>query len=375
MKIVLAHDSLTQLGGAERVFFAMAEEFKEAPIYTLVLDKNIASQLPPGLLRRVRTTPLQYVYNLYPKFQHLLPLIPLAVWFTKIPACDILLSSSSGFAKAFKKPKNSLHINYCHTPTRFLWTDKEYIIQEVPLFLRLLAKMFLIWLKKWDLRAARMVDVFIANSKEVQGRIKKFYNRDAAIVYPFVDTQFWRSCLEKNPSPEKYFLIAGRLHAHKQNDMVIRVCNQLKLNLHVAGTGRDETRLKSISGPTISFLGRIGDEELKKQYSSAEGYIYPQLEDFGLMPLEAAACGTPTIGLNIGGSRETILPGKTGEWFSLGNQDELAKLLQGWDKNKYSLENLREHAEKFNKSNFLFLLKKIVSNLNGHLNHLPSKSE
>lgn len=399
-KVVLAHDSFTQLGGAERVFLEMVDMYPEAPIYTVVADSKIVAQLPESVRKRIHTSPLQWLYNIYPKFQHLLPFIPLAVWLTRIPDCTVLLSSSSAFAKGLRKPGGAKHVNYCHTPTRFLWTDTAYIEQEVPWFVRFPARLFLWWMKQWDIHVAAQVDVFIANSQEVQERIKKFYARESEVVYPFVDTEFWkpltssvipdsipyqvRDRLEASPKsmnlnagspgledspeddngPDSYFLIAGRLHAHKDNDLVIRACNELGVNLHVVGSGRDEQHLKSIAGPTVTFLGRVSDDQLKEEYSHAQAYIYPQLEDFGLMPLEAAACGTPTIGIHEGGSKETVVPGVTGEWFDKGNEEELKTLLRTWDKNKYSVEALRRHAEKFSKGRFVQGINTVVRGVN-----------
>lgn len=353
MNVVLAHDSLTQLGGAERVFLEMANMYPDAPIYVLVADKAIVNQLPESVRVRVRTTLLQYMYRVYPKFQHLLPFIPFVLAITRLPQCDVLLSSSSAFAKGFKKPKGASHVNYCHTPTRFLWSDREYIEQEVPWPVRWPAKLFLWWFKLWDLRAASQVDVFLANSTETQTRIKKYYGRESQVVYPFVDVEFWSQNRDKRQETrDKFFLIAGRLHAHKHNDLVVEVCTELGLQLHVVGAGRDEEHLKSIAGPTVSFLGRVSDQELRTEFANAEAYVYPQLEDFGLMPVEAAASGTPTIGINEGGSRETIVPGVTGEWFVRGNKEELKSILQKWDRNRYSVDRLREHAGKFIKEKF-----------------------
>jgi glycosyltransferase involved in cell wall biosynthesis len=160
---------------------------------------------------------------------------------------------------------------------------------------------------------------------------------------------------------DSYFLIAGRLHAHKHNDLVIEVCNELKINLHVVGQGRDEEHLKAIAGPTIKFLGRISDAELQKEYAEAMAYIYPQLEDFGLMPVEAAASGTPTIGANVGGSLETIIPGKTGQWFNFGDKESLRTVLQAWDKTRYTKEDLLRHAENFSKEKFDEKITRIVN--------------
>lgn len=357
IKIVLAHDSFTQAGGAERVFLAMAELFPDAPIYTVVADKKILSQLPESVRVRIRTSPLQWLYTLYPNFQHLLPFIPLALRLTRLPKCSILLSSSSGFAKGFVAP-GAVHINYCHTPTRFLWSESEYVEQEVPWLVRLPARIFLRWMKRWDYAVSNKLDVLLANSVEVQKRIQQFYDRASAIVYPFVDTTVWYPTKKK----QDYFLIAGRLHAHKQNDMVIRVCNKLRLPVHVVGQGRDEEHLRAIAGPTITFLGRVSDEVLRDEFSGARAYMYPQLEDFGLMPLEAAACGTPTIGLNKGGALETVVPGVTGELFD-GSEDNLEEVMQGWDAKKYSITALREHAARFSKDVFTQKILDIVQSV------------
>lgn len=386
MKVILAHDSLTQLGGAERVFLEMAHMYPDAPLYLLVADKNILSQLPESIRARVHTTALQSLYTMYGKFQHLLPFIPAVLATTRLPDCDVLLSSSSAFAKGFKKPNGAKHINYCHTPTRFLWSDREYIEQEVPWIVRWPAKLFLRWFKRWDLRAAGNVDVFLANSTETQARIKKYYGRDSEVVYPFVDMEFWKQSSAKgtglrakseselglplNPNPlalsPSYFLIAGRLHAHKHNELVVEVCTELGLQLHVVGAGRDEEHLKSIAGPTVTFLGRVSDEQLRNEFANAQAYVYPQLEDFGLMPVEAAAAGTPTIGISEGGSRETIVPGVTGEWFARGNKDELKVLLQKWDKSRYSGEELMAHARKFSKERFSEKIKAVVAKILNH---------
>jgi glycosyltransferase involved in cell wall biosynthesis len=343
MKIVLAHDSFTQMGGAERLFEGLHRIYPESPVYTLVLDKKFKEKYKNW---KIKKSWLQFFYNFVPKLQYLFPFIPLAVNSLKVEECDVLISSSSSFIKNIKKPKDSIHINYCHTPTRFLWSEPNYINQEAPIFLRGLVKMFIKWMKKWDFNRAQKIDFFIANSKEVQNRIKEFYKRDSEIIYPFIDTSFWRTTLQK----KDYFLIAGRLQAHKNNEMVINLFNELNLPLHVDGAGRQEKYLKSIAGPNIKFSGRLGDKELRDEYSGALALIYPQIEDFGLMPIEAAACGTPAIGLAKGGSLETILQGKTGEHFK--DFADLKNTILNFDYKKYLSEDLKNHANNFSFEKF-----------------------
>ena len=354
MKIALAHDSFTQAGGAERVVEALHELYPTAPVYTTVVDAHYPKDLSGW---RIVVSPLQYVYTLYAHFQYLFPLVPAALWFVRIPKeYDVLLSSSSSFAKAIHKPRGSVHVLYCHTPTRFIWTDVAHAVKETPWPFKLVVRPFLYVLRWWDLAAARRVDVFIANSQEVQRRIQQFYGRESTVVYPFVDTEFWRPTKPK----ADYFLLAGRLQAHKQNEMVVELFNRLGLPLHVVGTGRQEAYLRSIAKPNIHFFGRVSDEALRDEYSGARGYIYPQKEDAGITPLEAAACGTATIGLNVGGTAETVVPHKTGEWFSEGSEQELQALVEQWDESRYTVTALREQAEAFGKPRFLHAIQQIV---------------
>jgi glycosyltransferase involved in cell wall biosynthesis len=296
----------------------------------------------------IRTSWLQVIYNFIPKFPYLLPFIPLAISSLDFSGYDIVLSSSSGFAKNIKVPKNCVHINYCHTPTRFLWQDENYLRQEVPKFLLPLARLVLRGMKKWDFKGAQRVSYFIANSKEVQKRIQLYYQRTSTLIHAGVNTEFWKPTVPKSD----YFLIAGRLQAHKYNDFIVEIFNELGLPLHVAGTGRQEKYLKSMAKPNITFLGKISDEQLRDEYSAATGYIYPQIEDFGLMPLEAAACGTATLAYAKGGALETVLPGVTGEFFKDYGKDKIKQMILNWQPEKYRTDNLRSQAEKFSKEKF-----------------------
>ncbi len=345
LKIALAHDSLTQLGGAERVLEALHEMFPQAPVFVLAQDKKLKDIYKSW---DIRTSWLQVFFNFFPKLQYYLPFIPLAVSSLDFSGYDLVISTSSGFIKNINVPKNCTHINYCHTPARFLWSEPEYVNQEAPYILRPIARFCIKLMKKWDYNGAQRVKYFISNSAEVQKRVKQFYDRESAIIYPFVDLAFWEPTAEK----QDYFLLAGRLQAHKKNELVIEIFNELGLTLHVAGTGRQEEYLKSIAKSNIKFLGKISDAQLRNEYSGALAYIYPQVEDFGLMPLEASACGTATLALNKGGSLETIVPGVTGEFFSSYDKAEIKQAILAWDYKKYSKENLQQQAKKFGKEKF-----------------------
>ena len=345
MKIALAHDSLTQLGGAEKVLDDLHALFPEAPVYVLVWDKNLHQRYRGW---DIRTSWLQPLYNILPKLQYFLPLIPAAVGSFDFTGYDAVISSSSSWIKNIIVPKTSVHVNYCHTPTRFLWSDRDYVDQEVPWALKPFAKLFLAWMKKWDYGGAQRVNFFIANSREVQARIRAYYHRESEIIYPGVDTNFWHPTVAK----QNYFLIVGRLQAHKRNDLIIEIFNKLGLPLHVAGTGRQEKYLKSIAKSNIKFLGRISDEQLRDEYSGARALIFPQVEDFGLVPLEAAACGTASIGIAKGGSLETVVPGLTGELFESYTQEKIQEIIVNWNPDKYLADSLILHAQKFCRGSF-----------------------
>lgn len=354
--MALGHDSFTQFGGAERVFEAIHELYPSAPVYTLLVNAKLAERYK---FWDFKPTFLQHIYKLFPNLQYLLVLIPVALFFLR-PKEGFFLSSSSSFIRNIHLPKNTIHINYCHTPARFLWLSEGYLNQELPVTLapfKFIIVFVVSLMRRWDLRRSQKVTHFIANSREVQSRIRQFYKRESVVIHPFVNTSFWRPTKPK----EDYFLIAGRLHAHKNNELVIEIFNELGWPLHVIGTGRQEEYLRSIAKENIKFFGKVSDEILRDQYSGALGFIYPQLEDFGLMPLEAASCGTASLGLAQGGSLETIIPGQTGELFTEPKKELIRKALVEWDQSRYNLETLQDHAAKFSKEQFQAKLKEFIS--------------
>lgn len=356
MKVAIVHDSLTQFGGAERVLQALHEVYPQAPVFTLVYDKKLAHYFEGWT---IISSPLQHLYRILPRLQFLLPFIPLALRFFDFSGYDLVLSSSSVFAKGIRVPKGILHINYCHTPARFLWLESEtYLHEEVPFWANPFIRAYFKWMRLWDKRSADRVNFFIANSKNVQERIKKIYGRESEIIYPFVDTSFFYPSVPK----ENYFLVAGRLQAHKRADLVIEAFNDLKLPLHVAGTGRALDKLKILAHDNVVFLGRVEDEILRNEYSGAQAYIYPQEEDFGMMPLEANACGTPVIAYGRGGALETVIAGKTGIFFEQQNAESLKEALVQFKQAQFDSENLFEQAENFNKQKFKEKIQEFVEN-------------
>ncbi|HMR55240.1 MAG TPA: glycosyltransferase [Candidatus Doudnabacteria bacterium] len=360
VKIVLAHDSFTQFGGGERVIKAIHEVYPESPIYALATSPKVETYLDGA---NIKTSLLQKLYKLFPHLQMWFVFVPIVLKFFKIENTDVLLSSSSAYMKGVKKPAGSIHINYCHTPTRFLWNDVVYAEGEVHPFLRPLMRLYFWWLRRWDLRAVSKIDYFIANSKEVQNRIKRYYGRDSELIYPSVDTEFWKPTIGK----QDYFLIAGRITPYKGYDTIINIFNELKLPLHVIGEGRYQDYLKSIANPNVKFYGKISDEALRDQYSGALAFIYPQVEDFGLMPLEASSCGTPTIALAKAGSLETVVEGETGELLEEFSVETLKPIIQKISAHQYHQEQMQLHAKKFSKEEFQSKIKQYVEKVtNAH---------
>ncbi|HMQ01893.1 MAG TPA: glycosyltransferase [Candidatus Doudnabacteria bacterium] len=359
-KLVLAHDSFTQFGGGERVLKALHELYPDSPIYTLASNSKVSAHLGQA---RVINSWLQKFYDLFPHLQFWFVLVPIVLKSFRIEKADVILSSSSAYMKGLRKPEGSIHINYCHTPTRFLWSDVVYAEGEVMPLLRPLMRLYFAWLRRWDIAAAKRVDYFIANSTEVQKRIKQYYQRDSELIYPFVDTAFWKATQPK----QDYYLIAGRITPYKGYEKIIEIFNELRLPLHVIGEGRYQDYLKSIAKPNVSFYGKVSDEALRDQYSGALAFIYPQVEDFGLMPLEAASCGTPTIALASGGSLETVLPGKTGELLTEFNFKNLQAAISHVEEQIYDAQIMRNHAERFNKQQFMNQIEALIKKLtNAH---------
>jgi glycosyltransferase involved in cell wall biosynthesis len=359
MKIALAHDSLTQLGGAERIVDSFHELYPEAPLFVLVFDKRLAGNYKGW---QIVSSPLQYLYNLVHMLQYLLPFIPLAMLFFDFSQFDLVLSSSSGWAKGIRVPKDTVHINYCHTPARFLWVEgKGYVNNELPALLRpfkFALRLTLSALRRWDYQAAQKVDYFIANSENTKQRIKQYYKRESQVIHPFVDTEFFYPTVEKG----NYFLLAGRLQAHKRADIVIKAFNELQLPLKIAGTGRAVEKLQKIAGPTIEFFGRVSDEELRDLYSGAQAYIFPQEEDFGMMPLEAMACGTPVIAYGKGGALETVTSGKTGVFFDAQEPGQVIRAVRNLQSMRFASEDLFERAQQFSKTVFEQKIRNFVVN-------------
>jgi glycosyltransferase involved in cell wall biosynthesis len=356
MKIAIVHDHLIQRGGAEGVLEVFQNIFPEAPIFSLVYDSE---RMNGGFKEeKVKTSFIQNLPGGVSFFKWFLPLMPLATEKYNLNNYDIVISNSSAFAKGVITKPETLHICYCHTPTRYLWTDSHLYIKELPHngVVKGVVSLFLPRLRIWDRMAADRVHKFIANSKTVQKRIEKYYNKDSKIIHPPIDVSKFKIF----PNQENYFLAGGRLVAYKRFDLIVQAFNRLGIPLKIFGEGPELEKLQKIAKKNIEFLGNVSDEKRAELYGKCQAFIHPQEEDFGLMVVEAMASGRPVIAYNKGGALETVIEGRTGEFFDVQGWEALAHKVIKFKPEKYNPNEIREHAKKFDVVEFENKIKNLV---------------
>ncbi len=355
MRIALVHDYLSQDGGAERVLKTMHEIWPEAPIFVLFHDQKKIDYLPTDKIRQSFLSKLPLIKNIY---QWYLPLMPVATEKYHLKNFDVVISSTSAFAKGVIVHPHTLHISYCHTPPRYLWADTHEYLDDLHCgFLgKTVLPNVLHHLRLWDKASTDRVDHFIANSQTVQKRIAKYYRRDSQIIYPPVDTQNYTV----NGQIRDYFVAGGRLVPYKKIKMVVQAFNRLGWPINIFGIGPELSRLKKLAKPNVQFLGKITDEEKYDLLSHAKAFIHPQIEDFGLTPIESMAAGRPVIAYREGGASETIIPDVTGIFFPEQTWESLIKTLVKFNPENWDTAKIRARAECFNSQIFKDQLKKFV---------------
>ncbi|PJF40759.1 MAG: glycosyltransferase family 4 protein [Chloroflexi bacterium] len=342
MKMAFVHDWLNQIGGAEDVLDTLVNQYPDNPIYTSIFAPDL---MPPHYADwHIRPGWLNHLPGIHHHHQAYLPLYPLFWNRLDLSAYDVVLSNKSGFCHGFQHDADTLHICYCLAPTRYVWQLEHYIAREgkgKPLELAL--RPLIAVLKRWDYAAAQRVHHFIAISRDIQQRIRKFYDRDSVVIYPPVDT----SRFAPTSHVEDYFLIVSRLIPYKRIDLAVQAATQLGVPLKIGGKGRDLDRLKAMAGPTVEFLGYVPDDELPDLMARCKAFLFPGLEDFGITPVQAQAAGRPVIAYGGGGALDTVVPGKTGEHFMELTAESLVAVMREFDDTRYDPVAVRNHAKRF----------------------------
>lgn len=342
MRLAIVCSWLNQYGGAERVLEVVHDMYPQAPIYTSIYA-------PAALPQRYRSWDIRPSFmNRLPfvkrKHQLYLPLYPLGFESLDLRGYDLVLSLTSAFAHGVITSPETQHICYCLTPARFLWNYHGYIEREgLGRVARWLLTPYLKSLRQWDRLAADRVDQFIAISRTVQQRIKKYYRREAQIIYPPVRTDI---PLAHN-QPEDFFLVVSRLIPYKRIDLAVRAFNSLGLPLRIIGDGRDRKALEAMARPNIRFLGYLPDEQVQEQMARCRAFLFPGEEDFGLTPLEAMAAGRPVIAYGAGGALDYIEEGRTGLFFHQPTSEALAEAVEKLELYTFDPQYLRKQAQRF----------------------------
>lgn len=346
IKMAIVHDWLTNFGGAERVIKVFSDMFPLAPIYTTVYnEENMSEHFPRERVITSYINKLPYSNKLYTK---MLSLMPRAFERFDLSDYDIVLSSSSSCAKGVITDPDTMHISYIHTPMRYAWDLYHEYYNDSGIVSKMFMNIIIPRIRQWDVLNTFRIDYLISNSKYVKRRIKKYYKREAKVIYPPVGTNYFTPA---NASQD-YYLIVSRFVSYKKIDLAIKAFNKLEKKLIVVGSGTEEKYLKSLAKSNIIFAGRVSDEELLNYFQRCKALVFPGKEDFGIIPVEAQACGRPVIAFAAGGTLETVEHLKTGYLFKEQTINCLVSAVKEFEQYEYDAYYIRKHSEKFSKEKF-----------------------
>ena len=347
MKTALLHYWLTNMRGGENVLEEFCRIWPDADIFTHAYAPECISEIINS--HQVRCTFVNRLPRAKTDCQKYLPLMPLALKRLDLSDYDLVVSSESGPVKGIRKPRGSKHICYCHSPMRYLWDMYDDYYRNTGLAGKIAMSLFKQPLRRYDLKSAENVDHFIANSHFVAERIKRIYGRSSTVIYPPVNVDFYAN---GNYAKSDYYLFVGQLIPYKRPDLAIAACERMNRKLVIVGDGSMRRELEKIAGHNVTFAGRAENEKLRELYVGARALIFPGIEDFGIVPLEAQAAGTPVIALGAGGALETIVADKTGVFFDQPDVESLCNAIEAFETKKFSADYLTEHAKKFSAERF-----------------------
>lgn len=361
-KIALVHEYLIRFGGAEQVLRSLANIFPDSPIYTLLHDPKRMGEYFKD--KEIHTSFLQsFPKVLRKRHKYLLPFLPTAPETFDLRDFDIVLSSSSAFAKGVITKPKTIHVCYCHAPMTFAHDYYHMYIEEQNRSwpIRKATRLLMHYVRMWDSVSSDRVDHFIANSKITQDRIKKNYNRDSVVIYPPVDVD----SIIPQKEHRSYFLIVSQLTPYKRIDIAVQAFNKLRLPLIIIGEGPQRKQLEKMAQSNIKFLGFLPEEKIQAYYRNARAFIFPGQDDFGITAVEAMAAGKPVLAYKGGGTLETVVEGITGEFFNELNPEILAdgiRRLSANEKN-YDMSAIRKHSEKFSRPRFEKEIKEFIDGI------------
>jgi glycosyltransferase involved in cell wall biosynthesis len=373
-RVALVHDWLTGMRGGEKVLDAICELYPEAPLYSLIHVKGSVSERIER--RPIRTSIAQRLPAAARFYRQYLPLFPMAVEMFDLDGYDLVISTSHCAVKSIVRPGSAVHVTYCHSPMRYAWDQFEayFGAAQVGRLRHRVLRSVMAGLARWDRDTAGRVDRYVANSRYVAGRIRRYYNRGSTVVYPPVDTGFYRLPDDRR-SPRSGCLVVSALVPYKRLDIAIDACRRVGVPLSIVGTGPERTKLEAAGGPDVTFLGWRSNEEIRELYQQSAAVLLPGVEDFGMVPVEAQACGCPVVALRHGGASETVLHDETGilvdDLTGPAFADALARsqaLL--WDR-----ERLRTHAESFSRERFLADFKAVVDDTSAKATRIRTMQE
>ena len=358
MRVALIHDWLTGMRGGEKVLEALCELFPAADLFTLF---HVPGSVSPAIeRRRITTSFVQHLPLARRFYRRYLPLFPWAIERFRLDDYELVVSSSHCVAKSVITPSHVPHICYCHSPMRYAWDQFDAYFGPArvgAVASRWVYRPMLAGLARWDARTADRPSRFVSNSQHVAGRIARYYNRSSTIVYPPVDTVFYHPA---SASRASHFLVVSALVPYKRIDLAIDACRRVGAPLRIVGDGPDRRRLEATAGADVTFLGRLTNAQIRSEYQSAQAVLLPGEEDFGIVPVEAQACGTPVVALAAGGALETVVDGETGVLFSEGTSDAMAAALQRVAALRIDRAQMRDHAERFSRERHVAGMRAVI---------------
>ncbi|MBI4474872.1 MAG: glycosyltransferase [Acidobacteria bacterium] len=345
MRVAITHDWLNGMRGGEKVLEALLELYPEATIFTLFHERGKVSPLIES--HQIVASWLDRIPGIYKHYRNLLPLFPSATQSWKVSGFDLVISSSHAVAKGVNAP-NALHVCYCHTPMRYVWdAGDDYAMTAAQ---RMALKLVRSRMQRWDCQAAGRVDFFIANSKFVRERINEYYVRDAEVIHPPIDTRFYTPSIDA--SRKEFYLSVGALVPYKRFDIVVDAFNTLGKPLIIAGHGPELRRLRNMAKSNVDVRGWVTDEQLRDLYRRARALVFAGREDFGMVSVEAQACGCPVIAFSAGGSSEIVQDGVNGILFTEQHADDLIRAVRRFETMSWSVETVCHRVESFSRESF-----------------------